>query len=71
MDTTQDDVLDSLPPGWRLGPVRFFPDTDQWEACAETVDGRGCVMGTGPDGVTAMADLVNRLDALPDPSTKP
>ena len=67
MDTTEvwDDVLDTLPAGWRLGPVRFFPDTDQWQACAETIDGCGCVMGTGPDGEAAMADLVERLGNLP------
>jgi hypothetical protein len=64
MDTTEpwDDVLEPLPPGWRLGPVRFFPKHDQWEACAETIDGEGCVMGTGPDAQAAMADLIDRLE---------
>ena len=66
-----DDVLDSLPAGWRLGPVRFFPHLDEWQACAETTDGRGCVVGTGPDSERAMADLLDRLANVPDLSEDP
>lgn len=56
-----DDALADLPPGWRLGRMRFFPGTGDWQACAETVDGRGCVMGVGPDSEIAMLDMVERL----------
>ena len=58
-----DDALDGLPRGWRLGRVRYFPETGDWQACAETIEGNGCVMGTGPDCETAMVDLLDRLAA--------
>ena len=58
-----DDVLDGFPEGWSLGPVRFYHEAGEWQACAETRDGR-CVMANGPDCASAMADLVRRLEAL-------
>jgi hypothetical protein len=68
MDPNQDwdDALADLPPGWRLGPLRFYPGTGDWQACAETFDGLGCVMGVGPDSQTAMLDLVERLGVATD-----
>ena len=70
MDRTDDDswdAPDSLPPGWRLGPMTYEPRTDGWCAFAfgpqaPTEDAPlECVMGCGADASSAVRDLIARL----------
>jgi hypothetical protein len=69
MDPNQDwdDALADLPPGWRLGALRFYPATGDWQACAETFDALGCVMGVGPDSATAMLTWSSAWALRPTP----